>query len=330
MFSARQKRECANGGSSDPPSSANHVHESAGCHLRSRVRNHDPLVLCHRENYKHADLVIWKTGNVIEIDARFPALKYYLLAALPIDLTLPIASVPCSTRYRVSTRSGRVRLSHSPRHIHIAYPHTDLNTGSKTTIHYERIWCAGTSIAMDLSDARSSDAEENGESSSRRKSGRAIRKPQLFSQDVNLITNIPEKRKRPVAKEDEEENDDEEDAEESESEDEPEDDDTDEEEERERRRAARRAATRKKQSGKSNSKPAPSRAAKKAKTSSAGKSLAIRPAANGKTKKAAPKRRTAPPRPIFHATTEGIFGKELVQFFKGACLITLVMLTSMH
>lgn len=161
---------------------------------------------------------------------------------------------------------------------------------------------------MDLSDARSSDVEENGESSSRRKSGRAIRKPQLFSQDVSLITNIPEKRKRTTANE-EGEDEDEEDAEEPESEDDPEDDDPDEEEERERRRAARRAANRRRQSGKSNTKPAPSRAAKKAKTNSAGKSLAIRPAANGKTKKAAPKKRTAPPRPIFHATSEGLFGK---------------------
>ncbi|KAI7969461.1 hypothetical protein EIK77_005091 [Talaromyces pinophilus] len=160
---------------------------------------------------------------------------------------------------------------------------------------------------MDLSDARSSDVEENGESSSRRKSGRAIRKPQLFSQDASLITNIPEKRKRTTANEDDEGNEEEEDAEEPESEDDTEEDDPDEEEERERRRAARRAANRRRQSGKSNTKPAPSRAAKKAKTNSAGKSLAIRPAANGKTKKAAPKKRTAPPRPIFHATSEGLF-----------------------
>lgn len=162
---------------------------------------------------------------------------------------------------------------------------------------------------MDLSDARSSDVEENGESSGRRKSGRAIRKPQLFSQDASLITNIPEKRKRTTANEDDEGDEEKEDAEEPESEDNPEDDDPDEEEERERRRAARRAANRRRQSGKSNAKPAPSRAAKKAKTNSAGKSLAIRPVANGKTKKAAPKKRTAPPRPIFHATSEGLFGK---------------------
>jgi cohesin complex subunit SA-1/2 len=166
---------------------------------------------------------------------------------------------------------------------------------------------------MDSSDARSSDVEENGGSSSRRKSGRAIRKPQLYSQDVSLINNTAEKRKRTTANEDEEDDDDEgedEDAEEPESEDDSEDDDPDEEEEMERRRAARRAANRRRQSGRSNAKPAPSRAAKKAKTNSAGKSLAIRPTANGKTKKAAPKKRTAPPRPIFHATSEGLFGKE--------------------
>lgn len=161
---------------------------------------------------------------------------------------------------------------------------------------------------MDLSDARSTDVEENGESSSRRKSGRAIRKPQLFSQDVSLSTNIPEKRKRTTANEDEGDDD----AEEPETEDDLEDDDPDEEEERERRRAARRTANRRRQSGNPNTKPAPSRAAKKVKTNSAGKSLAIRSAANGKTKKQASKKRTAPPRPIFHATSEGLFGKELL------------------
>ena len=166
---------------------------------------------------------------------------------------------------------------------------------------------------MDLSDARSSDAEENDASSTRRKSGRAIRKPQLYSQDVALSNTSAEKRKRQPANEGEEDED-EEDAEEPETEDEPEDDDPDEEEERERRRAARRAANRRRQSGKGAAKPAPSRAAKKAKTNSAGKSLAIRPAANGRTKKAAPKKRTAPPRPIFHATSGGLFGKDLLPY----------------
>lgn len=165
---------------------------------------------------------------------------------------------------------------------------------------------------MDLSDARSSDVEQDDGSSSRRKSRRAIRKPQLYSQDVHSVSNnTAEKRKRTTANEDEEG---EEDAEEPESEDDSEDEDLDEEEEMERRRAARRAANRRKQSAKNNAKPAPSRATKKVKTNSAGKSLAIRPAANGKTKKAAPKKRTAPPRPIFHATSEGLFGKEFLKF----------------
>ncbi|EED12895.1 nuclear cohesin complex subunit (Psc3), putative [Talaromyces stipitatus ATCC 10500] len=160
---------------------------------------------------------------------------------------------------------------------------------------------------MDLSDARSSDVEQNGGSSSRRKSGRAIRKPQLYSQDVSLNNNTAEKRKRMAANEDEE-NDDEEDAEGLESEDDPEDEDPDEEEEKERRKAARRAANKRRQSAKGNAKRTPSRATKKAKTNSAGKSLAIRSTTNGKAKKAAPKKRSAPPRPIFHATSEGLFG----------------------
>ena len=44
---------------------------------------------------------------------------------IPIELTVSIASVSCSNRYRVSTRSGRVRLSHSPRHIHVACSHNN-------------------------------------------------------------------------------------------------------------------------------------------------------------------------------------------------------------
>ncbi|OKL57572.1 hypothetical protein UA08_07012 [Talaromyces atroroseus] len=161
---------------------------------------------------------------------------------------------------------------------------------------------------MDISDSRSSDGEQNGDTSSRRKSGRAVRKPQLFSQDVHSLgANTAEKRKRTGQNEDEE-NGDEENEEDSEPEDDSEDEDPDEEEEKERRRAARRAANKRRQNPQSNAKSSSSRATKKAKTKNAGKSLAIRPATNGKQKKkAASKKRTAPPRPIFHATSEGLF-----------------------
>lgn len=157
---------------------------------------------------------------------------------------------------------------------------------------------------MDISEAMSSDSEQNGESSSnRRKSGRAVRKPQLYSQDVHSTA---EKRKR-VVMNDENDEDDEDDEEDSESEDDPEDEDADEEEKKERRKAARRTANKRRQNPANSAKPTASRATKKARTNNAGKSLAIRPATNGRSKKAAPKKRTAPPRPIFHATTEGLF-----------------------
>lgn len=182
---------------------------------------------------------------------------------------------------------------------------------------------------MDISEPRSSDSEQNRESSNRRKSGRAVRKPQLYSQDARIV-NTSEKRKRATVNDDEE--DDDEIEEESESEDDPEDEDPDEEEEKERKRAAaRRAANKRRQNAKSNPKPASSsRATKKARTDNAGKSLAIRPAGNSRrTKKTAPKKRTAPPRPIFHATAEGMFGKFSIFFiYISLWSLRLVMLMS--
>ncbi|KAH8696665.1 putative nuclear cohesin complex subunit [Talaromyces proteolyticus] len=166
---------------------------------------------------------------------------------------------------------------------------------------------------MDVSDARSSDAELDGASSSRRKSGRAIRKPQLFSEAIHSIgLNVPEKRKRYSALNDEQENDDEQEDDDDDDQEESEEDldeDADEEEEKERRRVTRKvAATKRKTTPKTNAKPKSSRATKKPKTNGTGKSLAIRPATNGKqSKKPTPKKRTAPPRPIFRATTEGLY-----------------------
>ncbi|CRG83731.1 Cohesin subunit psc3 [Talaromyces islandicus] len=154
-----------------------------------------------------------------------------------------------------------------------------------------------------------SDVEHDGASSSRRKSGRAIRKPELFSKAVHSIgLNNPEKRKRNTTLDDNQDDDDEDEDEESESEDDD-DDDADEEEEKERRRAARKAATKRKAVNKpSASSSKSSRAAKKPKINGTGKSLAIRPATNGRqSKKPAPKKRTAPPRPIFRAIPEGLY-----------------------
>jgi hypothetical protein len=91
-------------GKSDPPFSANHVHESAGYHLPSRVRSHDhdPLVLSHRENSKQFGLAVWKTGDVIDWSSRCSELLHVFKSNVPIDLTVPIAGDSCSNRYRVS------------------------------------------------------------------------------------------------------------------------------------------------------------------------------------------------------------------------------------
>jgi cohesin complex subunit SA-1/2 len=163
---------------------------------------------------------------------------------------------------------------------------------------------------MDLSmenEARSSDAEQDGTSSSRRKSGRAVRKPQLFSQDIHSrAANTAEKRKRTSINDDADEDDNVEDA--SESEDDQEDEEPDEEEEKELRRLARKA-TKRSTATKSSSKSKSSRAAKKPKINGTGKSLPIRGTANGKKNKTPKKAkaRTGPPRPVFRAVADGLY-----------------------
>ncbi|KAL4968396.1 cohesin subunit IRR1 [Aspergillus stella-maris] len=135
-------------------------------------------------------------------------------------------------------------------------------------------------------------------SGDRRKSGRATRRPELFSQSFSEVNGAPvgggPKRKRTSAghgNEDEIEGS--EDASGSESEDVEEDDEPDEEELREQRRAARKASSKKPVSGtKNKSKSQGSRSAKKPKVAGngIGRQLALRPAANG-TKPAARARR---------------------------------------
>jgi hypothetical protein len=188
---------------------------------------------------------------------------------------------------------------------------------------------------MDLSteiEARSSDAEQDGASPNRRKSGRAVRKPKLFSEGVHSIrSNTAEKRKRNATRDDDDVDDEEEDT--SESEDDPEDEDPDEEEEKERRRATRKASTKKSMATKSKGKSKSSRAAKKPKTNGAGKPLPIRSMANGKKDKTpkAGKERTGPPRPIFRAVADGLYCRNQPHIFGNAhhtdiCLLQLISL----
>ncbi|KAL4807661.1 hypothetical protein BDV18DRAFT_106723 [Aspergillus unguis] len=148
-------------------------------------------------------------------------------------------------------------------------------------------------------------------SGDRRKSGRATRRPELFSQsfsDVNGATAGGAKRKRTsVGNEDDDEV---EDASEAESEDEEEDDEPDEEELREQRRAARKASAKKASSG---TKPKPksqgSRGAKKPKVTGngVGRQLTLRPAANGG--KPASRPRKPKVRPSLVSGESGLYAK---------------------
>ncbi|KAL1969702.1 hypothetical protein VTN77DRAFT_8255 [Rasamsonia byssochlamydoides] len=181
-------------------------------------------------------------------------------------------------------------------------------------------------------EARSSslpaEAEQDGASTNRRKSGRVIRKPEFFSEGVNSIrTTTAEKRKRTdqrddeVDQEDEDEDEDEEDASESEADD-AEDDDPDEEELRERRRAARKASAKKRTATKSKGKTKTLYTAKKPKINGVGKQLAIRSATNGKKKASSKqKERKVPPRPIFPAAAEGLYADI---FEKGQAVDTVI------
>ncbi|KAL4923948.1 cohesin subunit IRR1, partial [Aspergillus undulatus] len=135
-------------------------------------------------------------------------------------------------------------------------------------------------------------------SGDRRKSGRATRRPELFSQSYSEANGATaggaHKRKRTaVGDENEDENEDAEDASEPESEDVEEDDEPDEEELREQRRAARKGSAKKTSSGtKPKSKSQGSRSAKKPKVAGngIGRQLALRPAANGAKPPSRPKK----------------------------------------
>ncbi|KAK2759142.1 hypothetical protein FQN54_003241 [Arachnomyces sp. PD_36] len=151
-------------------------------------------------------------------------------------------------------------------------------------------------------DNASSPAAEN-----RRKSGRATRKPELFSQvsadNNNTANSGRSKRKRAAGQdadnEDEDENEDEVDEDEEDASDSDESDgEADEEELKEKRKKSRRTSSQKKKkpNAKPKAKPAGSRAAKKPKmTNGFGTELAIRPAVNGK--KTASKSKKARARP---------------------------------
>ncbi|KAL4817346.1 hypothetical protein BDW67DRAFT_34467 [Aspergillus spinulosporus] len=145
----------------------------------------------------------------------------------------------------------------------------------------------------------------------RRKSGRATRRPELFSQtysDANGATAGGAKRKRTTTGY---ENEDEvEDVSESESEEVDEDDEPDEEELREKRRAARKASAKKTSSGtRSKPKTQGSRSAKKPKVTGngIGNQLPLRPAANGKKPAARPKKTQV--RPSLAAGETGLYAE---------------------
>ncbi|KAL4742788.1 hypothetical protein BDV11DRAFT_180049 [Aspergillus similis] len=148
-------------------------------------------------------------------------------------------------------------------------------------------------------------------SGDRRKSGRATRRPELFSQtysDANGATAGGAKRKRTTTGG---ENEDEvEDVSESESEEVDEDDEPDEEELREKRRAARKASAKKTSSGtKSKPKIQGPRSAKKPKVTEngIGNQLPLRPAANGK--KLAPRPKKTQVRPSLAAGETGLYAE---------------------
>ncbi|KAL5048183.1 hypothetical protein BDW71DRAFT_26327 [Aspergillus fruticulosus] len=147
-------------------------------------------------------------------------------------------------------------------------------------------------------------------SGDRRKSGRATRRPELFSQtysDVNGATAGGAKRKRTTIGG---ENDEVEDASEPESEEVEEEDEPDEEELREKRRAARKSSAKKASPGtKSKPKTHGSRSAKKPKVTGngIGNQLPLRPALNGKRPAPRPKRPQV--RPSLAAGETGLYAE---------------------
>ncbi|KAL2819123.1 hypothetical protein BJX63DRAFT_28220 [Aspergillus granulosus] len=146
----------------------------------------------------------------------------------------------------------------------------------------------------------------------RRKSGRATRKPELYSQthgDSNGATAGGAKRKR-ITTGDEDENDVEDAEEASESEEDDEEDEPDEEELREQRRAARKSSAKKASSGsKPKAKSQGSRSAKKPKVTGNGiaNQLAFRPAANGGKPVARPRKPKV--RPSLVAGERGLYAE---------------------
>ncbi|KAJ9406059.1 hypothetical protein DTO045G8_6167 [Paecilomyces variotii] len=169
------------------------------------------------------------------------------------------------------------------------------------------------------SSSPASEPEQNGASSppaNRRKSSRAIRKPELFSQ-ASYSTS---KRKRGTRRDSDDDNDEDDgDGEEGENteeeeesdEDEDDDDDADEEEIRARRKAARKAAAKRKSTTRGKGK-SQTRATKKPKiaTNGTGRRLAIRSATNGK-------QTSRPSRPLvkpnLSGPEEGLFGEVFVK-----------------
>ncbi|KAL1863545.1 cohesin complex subunit [Paecilomyces lecythidis] len=166
------------------------------------------------------------------------------------------------------------------------------------------------------SSSPASEPEQNGASSppsNRRKSSRAIRKPELFSQ-ASYNTSKRKRGSRRDSDDDDDDNDEddgeeeEENASEESDEDEDEDDDADEEEIRERKKAARKAAAKRKSTTRGKGK-SQTRAAKKPKiaTNGTGKRLAIRSATNGKR----PSRPLV--KPNLSGPEEGLFGEIFVK-----------------
>lgn len=144
----------------------------------------------------------------------------------------------------------------------------------------------------------------------RRKSGRATRKPELFSQSYNDGTGS--KRKRDAAGEDDEDAGEEEDQDEVDdaSETEGGDEEADEEELREKKRAARKKSTKKTSTTpKTKAKPRTAPAAKKAKVAGNGIAgqLALRPAASGKRTVSRPRKPKV--RPSLAAGEHGLYGR---------------------
>jgi cohesin complex subunit SA-1/2 len=192
------------------------------------------------------------------------------------------------------------------------------------------------STAMDgRSSSPLSEPEGNAPSppvNNRRKSGRATRKPELFSQvsvdnnnnnaGAGTSTGGRSKRKRATPQDEDNEDEDEgegedeeEDGEDASDSSDESDGDPDEEELKEKKRKARRASSQKKKKPSSNagkSKATSSRGARAAKkpkiTNGFGTELAIRPAVNGKKTASKPKKARARPGQIV-VEEDGLFGR---------------------